>query len=502
MVRPRLLWLVGVSLLTACSSTQGALPTGTTFVRVAPPGLDRCGTAPRGSARAPRDAVVVDPAVVGDLPAKVTAAPPGSTFWLAPGTHRLGTGAFDQVQPKEADVFLGAPGAILDGGGVNRYAFTQHAAAVTVANLTVQHFVAPRDEGVVNHDSGDRWVIRDNVIQDNGGAGLMAGAGEQILGNCLRRNGQYGINAYQAGDHITDLLVTDNEITGNNTDDWESRLHDCGCTGGAKFWAVNGATIRHNWVHDNHGPGLWADTDDNDFLIEDNTISDNDGEALFYEISYNLTFRGNTVERNALVKGAAFARRGNTFPTGAVYLSESGGEPALSARTDHIEIEDNTFTDNWGGVIAWENPDRFCNSPANTSAGYCTRLVADPTRCSAPAIAAAPLYTDCRWRTRRVDVTRNRFITSQAQGCATPARMGLFSAYGTYPSWSPYRGRSIQDAVTFAQENSWHDNTYRGQWSFVVHGTDTVASAAAWQAAPYRQDRGSTFLPAEGGATC
>ena len=27
---------------------------------------------------------------------------------------------------------------------------------------------------------------------------------------------------------------------------------------------------------------------------------------------------------------------------------------------------------NWSGVVLWENADRFCGSPNNTSTGYCT----------------------------------------------------------------------------------------------------------------------------------
>ena len=46
-------------------------------------------------------------------------------------------------------------------------------------------------------------------------------------------------------------------------------------------------------------------------------------------------------------------------------------------RTDQIEIHDNTFEHNWSGITLWENADRFCNSPANTSTGDCTKLVAD-----------------------------------------------------------------------------------------------------------------------------
>ena len=34
--------------------------------------------------------------------------------------------------------------------------------------------MAPQDQGVVNHDSGDGWVIENNTIQNNRGAALMA----------------------------------------------------------------------------------------------------------------------------------------------------------------------------------------------------------------------------------------------------------------------------------------------------------------------------------------
>lgn len=453
-----------------------------------------CANIAPGPDRPPPGAVAVDPAVPGDLGAKTSAAPPGTTFWLAPGRHSLGSGQYAQVIPKDHDTYLGAPGAVLDGNGVNQYAFTQKATDVTISHLVVQGFRAPRDEGVVNHDSGDGWVITDDVIQNNSGAGLMAGAHEQVRDSCLRDNGQYGLNAYQSGDRITGLVVEGDEIVGNNTDDWETRTPGCGCTGGAKFWAVDGADIRHNWIHANHGPGLWADTDDNDFLVEDNTITDNDGQAVLYEISYNLTLRHNTIERNAWVQGRAYAARNDHFPVAAIYLSESGGEPQVPARTDRIEIADNTLRDNWGAITAWENPDRFCNSPANTSTGYCTRLVADRGRCTQPGIGRQPLYDRCRWRTQRVNVHDNEFVVDdELLRCTLAARMALLSTFGTYPDWSPYRGTVVEDAITAHQDNSWHDNTYRGPWRFMVHDTERVVTAEQWQAGPYSQDKDSTF---------
>ena len=410
-----------------------------------------CDHQPALDTTAPPGAVVIDPAIPGDLYQKSLQSPPGTTFWLPPGTHTLATDPFGQVIPKDGDVYLGAPGAVLDGQGINRAAFTQQAKDVVIRGLTVQNFVAPRDQGVVNHDSGEHWVIENTTVQNNKGAGLMAGARQEVRHSCLRNNGQYGMNAYRPDNAITGLIVEDSEIAGNNTDDWETLSPGCGCSGGIKFWAVEGADVRGNWIHHNHGAGLWADTNDNDFLVEGNLIEDNDSEALFYEISYNLVFRDNVVRRNALVSGKRRADRGDNFPTASMYISESGGEPRVPARTHLIDVYDNTFEDNWSGITAWENADRFCNSPANTSSNSCTKLVGVPAQCVAPGIASPPLYDDCRWKTQLVEVHDNTFSFDPAHvGCtnAMCGRMALVANYGTFPDWSPYKGTIVQDAIT------------------------------------------------------
>ena len=46
-----------------------------------------------------------------------------TTFWFAPGAHTLGTGEFSQIDPGSNSTYIGAPGAILDGQRINRYAF-------------------------------------------------------------------------------------------------------------------------------------------------------------------------------------------------------------------------------------------------------------------------------------------------------------------------------------------------------------------------------------------
>ncbi|MEU3338566.1 right-handed parallel beta-helix repeat-containing protein [Streptomyces sp. NPDC002144] len=476
---------------TAVPTTSGARSDSLTRV---------CARPPAGPTRAPEGAVTVDPAVIGDLAVKTLNSPPHTTFWLKPGKHRLSPDDYDQVTPKEGDVYLGAPGAVVDGRKVNQYAFGGTAEDVTIRYLTVQHFVAPQNEGVVNHDSADGWVIEHSTVQDNSGAGLMAGSRQHVRANCLRGNGQYGMNAYKATG-VTGLVVEDNEITGNNTDDWERRQQGCGCTGGVKFWAVNGADVRGNWVHDNRGTGLWVDTNNNDFRIEDNVIEANDGAALIYEASYNAVIRYNTIRRNNWVEGRAAADRGDSFPFATVYLSESGGEPRIRARTSEIEIYGNMLENNWSGITLWENADRFCNSPANTSSGDCTLLVKNPKRCVQPAIAKAPLYSDCRWKTQRVDIHDNRFVLDKSVVKCTVKcdRMALLSNYGTFPDWSPYKGERVADAITTQQHNRWLDNVYVGPWKFVTHDASRVLSRAQWQGTPYRQDTGSTFRAGDGG---
>ena len=153
--------------LTISVSTAGgtAVSTGDfTFAAVAtssggPPStpLVVCGSSSllSGPVTAPAGAVTVEPG--GTLPTAVLSHGADTTFWLAPGTYTLGTGAFSQMIPATGDTFIGAPGAIIDGQNVNDYAFTQTATDVTIEYLTIENFGQAggnNNEGVVNHDVG------------------------------------------------------------------------------------------------------------------------------------------------------------------------------------------------------------------------------------------------------------------------------------------------------------------------------------------------------------
>lgn len=453
-----------------------------------------------GPARPPAGAVRVTTAQ--DLPEAVDNRRGGTTFWLAPGVHRFGPGVYDQVRPKNDDVFIGAPGAVIDGGHRNAYAFVGYATGVRISHLTIQNFGSPGDnnnEGVVNHDAGHRWRITHSTIQNNAGAGVFLGSGARVVSSCLRDNGQYGFSAYEAKG-VSNIRLRHNEITGNNTDDWEARWEGCGCTGGGKFWDTRNADIVDNWVHDNRGPGLWADTNNTGFRFEGNLIEENDSQGIFYEISYNAAIKHNTFRRNGLVEGPV--NRG--FPTGAIYLSESGSD--VRAGTTYgrrFVISGNRFVDNWAGIMAWENSDRFSGSPANSSSDYTTLVnprQATVDACGTPAlIATRPYVDDCRWKVQHLRVHHNKFVLRPESigGSCTPRAgcgyTGLFSNYGTYPTWSPFQGYFVPDNISSTQDNVWSDNKYVGPWRFMAHTLWNTVSWKTWRGTRFDQDAGSTL---------
>lgn len=485
------------------SGAGGAVPGG---APTAPSPV--CGNAQLldGPSSPPAGAVVVQPGA--SLPSVVARYPQGhTTFWLAPGTFTLGTTRYSQVAPAAGDTFVGAPGAVIDGRHRNRYAFTQRAPHVTIEYLTIQNFGSSgenNNQGVVNHDSGNGWVIEHNTIQGNAGAGVMLGSNDVLRGNCLTQNGQYGFSAYSPGG-VSHVVVTGNEVSDNDTDNWEVRSPGCGCSGGGKFWNTHGATVTGNDVHDNHYVGLWADTNNTGFTITGNYISGNYAEGIIYEISYNALIADNTLVRNALVSGPA----NPGFPDGAIYLSNSGSDPRVPGPYgSSLQVTGNVLEDNWAGVVLWEDADRFCGSPDNTSSGYCTLVNPSKIKLSTctrghlggakPGQGPVDYYDDCRWKTQRVSVTGNTFVfdpkavgpkCSAATSCGL---QGLFSQYGTSPSWSPYKGEVVERAITRAQGNRFADNTYRGPWKVMVHDQSQVVRFATWQHR-WGQDVGSTI---------
>jgi parallel beta-helix repeat protein len=274
----------------------------------------------------PAGAVVLRPGA--SLQAAVDQHGEGTTFYLEAGTYRR-----QSVTPKTGDVFLGAPGAVLDGENAVTYAFSGGADRVRIQGLVIEHYTPPAQMGAVKaggnsaSDGTYGWVVADCEVRYNATAGIRLGDHMQVLRTKVHHNGQEGIVGI--GDNI---LIEGNEIAFNNYQDqfnpgWEA--------GGTKFVATDGLVVRNNYVHDNHGPGLWTDINNINTLYEGNRVENNTMMGIFHEISYKATIRNNTV------KGNGFALAGWLYGAGIM----------VSASRD-VEIYGNTVSGNANGITA------------------------------------------------------------------------------------------------------------------------------------------------------
>jgi hypothetical protein len=378
------------------SSFVSATPTGTpaTTWPSAPPTGARFSSGQdvaylSGPSSAPVGAIVVNPGT--NLYTVTQANPAGTTFYLTAGTHTLGNTAFDQVIPKNSNTYIGAPGAIMDGQNVNRYFTTGEATGVTIETLEIKNFNAPTDEFVVNHDTASGFTLRGCNVHHNNGAAVGVGSNNTLEHSWLHHNSQYGFSVFNMptvdGVNGVDTVVVDTcEIANNGTTADEiapdgSYLGN-GRNGGCKFWDTKNITMTDNWVHDNNYVGIWADTNNAVALFDGNYIADNFAEGLFYEISYNFRITNNAFLRNNIGRGLNDV--GNAFPRPALYISESGGSSDVSATYATSEVANNYFKDNWDEIVLWENADRFCNSPANTSGKIWRPIGATLSACNNP----------------------------------------------------------------------------------------------------------------------
>lgn len=600
----------GRRFLASASSGSAPLtaPTGTRFST----GVDRALL--DGPSSAPGGAVTVT-AGVDDLGTVTTANPAGTTFYLTAGNHLLGGGSpteFNQVIPKAGNTYIGAPGAILNGRGINRYAFTGQAANVTIRYLEIINFACFFEQMTINHDGGEGWTIEYCHAHHNRGCAVGMAGGATYRYNWIHDNEQYAFSSVndspmppnEAVIPESDAVTLDhNELYANGdiTDEFnpDGTQTGNGRNGALKFWDTSRMTVTNNWLHHSSAVTVWADTNNVGLLMEGNLVEDSWGEGLFYEISYNFMVRYNTFRRCALGKGLSFNYRTDNFPVSGIYISESGSESRLSAfpYSSGSEIHDNVFDNNWADVTLWENADRYCNSRGNTShkiwrpLGGSANLtvcnnptsrtftvtltsgspnftitaqdgtypfvstdegatvsgtgipggtkVREPTTAnggltgyidsthgvmtanatasgsitmtmSGGSIGTAPYYYDCRWHTQNIRIHHNdhKHNASEVLGSnslQTGVRSGkiaVLSQVGTFEVWSPYTGTAVQNAVTFTQNNTWDNNTYVGDYTFMPFDTGQNKTFSQWQAGPYTQDSGSSFTatPTSGSA--
>jgi len=300
------------------------------------------------------------------IQAVVDAHPAGTTFYLRSGLHSGQT-----IKPRNGDKFIGEPGTILSGEDRIEFAFRSGAADVTIRDLIIENYANPAQSGAIA-GAGDGWLIVDNEIRNNWGGGVALNDGYQVIGNNIHHNLQIGIKG--SG---TDVLIEANEIAFNNyRDDYDPAWE----AGGTKFLQTTNLVVRGNYVHDNHGHGLWTDHNNIGTLYEDNVVINNHGAGIHHEISYDGIIRNNKVEGNGFLHSKGGIRiasssnveiYGNTLKinNGGIYVSqkERGSGVRGTFEVENLWVHDNTISFNQGvnGLRVHDGGDAYYNNKNN-----------------------------------------------------------------------------------------------------------------------------------------
>jgi parallel beta-helix repeat protein len=263
----------------------------------------------------------------GDDLASMAQQYPAGTVFLVHGEHHGRS-----VTPKDNQVFLSAGDAVMNGDGWASRAFGGNASNVTIRGFEVKNYNNPSGTGAINGQGGG-WIVESNHVHHNATYGIkVEGNSPVVRYNKVMYNGQLGL----AAPYTTNALFQDNEVGYNNYQDkyswqWEA--------GGSKFWSTINLTLRGNYVHHNHGPGLWSDTNNYNTLYEGNVIEDNYGGGIYHEVSYDAVMRNNTIRRNG------FNHTGWLWGAGIIMASSK-----------NIQVYGNHIEGNYNGITATQQP--------------------------------------------------------------------------------------------------------------------------------------------------
>ena len=227
----------------------------------------------------------------------VDSKPPGTTFCLLAGTHEPAT----PIIVKPHDAFVGVGKVVVAGRGQVSTAFVGFVGFqdwVTIRHLIIQGFTGSGFPGAIK--PGGHWLVRGNIIRNNRNLGIEVSAGLQLVGNRIVFNGHFGL-AGGIGRQMG-VRIEDNELAYNNTKHFSDG-------GGSKLYGstvgLTGVLWRDNWVHHNHGPGIWSDGNSGPGIeIVGNDVEWNTGPGILLEISHAHDIHDNVVRfNNAALKG-------------------------------------------------------------------------------------------------------------------------------------------------------------------------------------------------------
>ncbi len=247
--------------------------------------------------------------------------PTGTVFCLAAGTY-----AQQNIVPKTGNKFIGALGAILDGQNTTVRAFDGGASDVVIQNLVIQNYTAGFQDAPIFALNAPNWKIISNEIRNNAGVGVLVRGPALVQFNNVHHNLEMGYGSDVPGSGI---VLDSNEFAFNNYTDAFDPGNEAG---GGKLWATTGAQVTHNYSHDNHGNGMWDDTNNTDIVYAFNRVENNTRAGIMHEIGYNASIHDNLIRGNGSTDFAC-----SWLGCGGVVLQNSGGVNGT------IEVFNNTI---------------------------------------------------------------------------------------------------------------------------------------------------------------
>ena len=390
----------------------------------------------------------------------------------------------------------------------------------------MQHFVAGGGEAVVGQGNHNGWTVQDNLIENNpDGAGVMIESNDVVRDNCLQRNGEYGFNGGGAAPADNAVLTANDIYDNNNAHAFDFPTsppnNQCGCSGGGKWWASVNDQTTDNYVHDNQGVGIWADTSNAGQLISGNYISNSWAEGIMYEISYNAQITDNTLVGNNW--GEVQTNAAPSFAVGAIYISNSGGDTKVASNyAGQLLVSGNTLSQNWGGIILYQDANRICGFSADGTCTLVNPSLYTLSSCKANVTASSSptqnpdYYDNCQWKTQNVTVSNNavsfnpstlpNVMASGATDTCASANAnddtlcgfsGLFSYYG---SVAPFTSTEQDTAISDHQNNVFSGNTYTGPVGFDGFNQGNQVSWSQWNNG-FTYSGGGTFNAQDAGST-
>jgi hypothetical protein len=339
--------------------------------------------------------------------------------YFEPGEHLN----VPRIFPGSYSVFLGGYSprsgeAAIDSVGNPGNTFLSAASHVAIEYLTIKNFdgtnnVVGWGGSVVDQFGGYDWTVDYNTVGPNGdslghpytGYGIGVGSDSEYEYNCVIRNGEGGFNngtstaGYQdpapwgGPAHFT---IEHNEIADNAIATCQPSW-GCpkgvwgdvdGVAAGIKVFGTLNGTIDYNYVHDNYGVGVWPDTNNSGIDISYNYISNNFTSAIQYEASFNANITHNTITGNgwnpegtSQWAGYPYGFQttnggGPGFADGAISIQSSGGSDNIQSGSTRyagqLNITGNYLVNNFGGIAAFQDRNRFCGEGADGGYGTCT----------------------------------------------------------------------------------------------------------------------------------